>query len=518
MTGDIHTTTAKSTRSAWVLLCLVVAIKMVAHYFVIDPSFDLQRDEYLHLDQANHPAWGYQSVPPFISWVSMLIKVLGNGVFWVKFFPALAGAATIVVAYLITSDLKGGLYARCLTMFALLFSVLFRINILFQPNSFDILAWTLVYYFFIKYLQHYQSKWLIWMAIVFALGFLDKYSILFLGLSIAAGLLATRERKIYATKQLYIASLLIVLLISPNLLWQYQQGFPVIHHMKELAATQLVHVERGDFLKSQLLFFFQAIFLLIAALAGFISYPPFKKYRFIGWSYIFCIALFLYFRAKDYYALGLYPVLISFGAVYLERLLENGWKRFLKPLSFLFILYFFYPYLIRLPLVDPYKMMSVKPFNKTGPHRWEDGREHSLSQDYADMRGWKELAGKVSITMKEMPSPEKTLVICDNYGQAGAINFYADLKAVSFNADYINWFRLDKPIEHLILVKSPDDDGKVVDMLRPLFDSVALKGRIVDPFAREKGTFLYVFLNAHTPLNDLLRKKIAEYKKEEGLR
>ena len=76
------------------VLFLFIILKFVLQYILIDDIYDLQRDEYLHLDQANHLAWGYLSVPPFTSWVAWLIKILGNSIFWVKFFPALFGTLT----------------------------------------------------------------------------------------------------------------------------------------------------------------------------------------------------------------------------------------------------------------------------------------------------------------------------------------------------------------------------------------------------------------------------------------
>jgi hypothetical protein len=71
--------------------------------------------------------------------------------------------------------------------------------------------------------------------------------------------------------------------------------------------------------------------------------------------------------------------------------------------------------------------------------RWEDGKDHLLPQDFADMLGWKELALKVDSAYLKLPNKDNTLILCDNYGQAGAINFYTrqKLRAVSFNADYI---------------------------------------------------------------------------------
>jgi hypothetical protein len=59
------------------LFFIVLVIKVGLQYLLIDPSYDLQRDEYLHLDQGKHLAWGYISVPPVTSWISWLINLFG---------------------------------------------------------------------------------------------------------------------------------------------------------------------------------------------------------------------------------------------------------------------------------------------------------------------------------------------------------------------------------------------------------------------------------------------------------
>ena len=80
------------------ILLLFMTLKVFVQYLLIHPVYDLQRDEYRHLDRANHPAWAYISLPPFSSWIAMIIKALGNDVFWVETFPALFGAFTIFFA------------------------------------------------------------------------------------------------------------------------------------------------------------------------------------------------------------------------------------------------------------------------------------------------------------------------------------------------------------------------------------------------------------------------------------
>src|SRR5690606_22760525 len=139
-------------RSKTILLYAFIFLKFLLQYALISPEYDLQRDEYLHLDMANHLAWGYLSVPPFTSCVSYLIKLLGNSVFWVKFFPALFGALTLVMVWKTIEALKGTMYALILGATCVLFSVLLRLNTLFQPNSFEVLAWTAFYFIVVKYL------------------------------------------------------------------------------------------------------------------------------------------------------------------------------------------------------------------------------------------------------------------------------------------------------------------------------------------------------------------------------
>src|SRR5690606_34917764 len=113
----------------------------------------------------------------------------------------------------------------------IVFSSLLRINMLYQPNSLDILCWTAFYYTIIEYITSEKTKWLYIAAIVFAFGFLNKYNILFLLIGLLPALLLSGQRKILAKKELYFAFSLGLILILPNILWQYNNQFPVVHHM-----------------------------------------------------------------------------------------------------------------------------------------------------------------------------------------------------------------------------------------------------------------------------------------------
>ncbi|NQU53468.1 MAG: glycosyltransferase family 39 protein [Bacteroidetes bacterium] len=512
-----------------ILLGFFIFLKLALQYFAIDAGYELHRDEYLHLDLGKHLAWGYSSVPPVTAWISWLILYLGNSVFLIKFFPALFGVLTLVVVWKTIEELNGNLFALVLGSVCVLSSILLRINTLYQPNSLEYLLWTVLFFTLIKYINSENNKWLWLASLTFALGFLNKYNITFLLLGLLPALLISKHRKIFLNKHLYFSLLVALLLVSPNLIWQYNNDFPVFHHLKTLAQTQLVNVNRVDFLKEQLLFFIGGLFVLILAFISFFRYAPFRKYQIFFWSYIFTIAIFTYFKAKGYYAIGLYPILLAFGAVYLEKLLKEGWLRYVQPIAVLIPIVIILPlFQIIVPVLSPHKIIEkTELFKRIGMLRWEDGQDHALPQDYADMLGWSELANLVDIAFNRINDKEHTLIHCDNYGQAGAINFYSIqnyTQAVSMNADYINWYPLDKmEIKNVILVKENTDMDSNMEEEMILFDKITLVGEIKNKYARESGAKVYLLEGAKQSINKILlqeiteRKTIADQKQNEKL-
>ncbi|KUJ62180.1 glycosyl transferase [Flavobacteriaceae bacterium CRH] len=499
-----------------IILFGFIILKFVLQYILVSSQYDLQRDEYLHLDQANHLAWGYLSVPPVTSWFSYLIFLLGNSVFWVRFFPALFGALTLVIVWKTIETLKGNLYTLILGATCIVFSSLLRINMLYQPNSFDVLCWTAFYYIIILYITTEDKKWLYIGAIVFGFGFLNKYNILFLLIGLLPALLLSEQRKILAEKKLYFALITGLILIMPNLLWQYNNQFPIVHHMKELAETQLVNVDRIGFLKEQLLFFIGSVLVILASLYALLLYKPFEKYKFFFSTLIFTLIVFLYFKAKAYYAIGLYPIYIAFGSVFLSEILKVGWKRYLQPVFILIPLLFFVPmYNLSFPNKSPeYIVEHPEKYKKLGMLRWEDGKDHDLPQDFADMLGWKELARKTDSVYALISNKKQTIVLCDNYGQAGAINYYTKkgIKAVSFNADYVNWFNLNIQYKNLIRIKTFEKNSNEFKETSPYFKTSSIVGEINNKYAREYKTTIFVFTEAKVNINQRIEQEIKEEK------
>lgn len=501
-------------KNYWILF-LFLSIKIALNIFIIDPAYELHRDEFLYLDQANHLATGYISNQPFTAWLAAIIHFIGEKIFWIRFFPVLFGTITLVVVWLIIEELGGEIYSKILVSCALIFSVIIRLDILFQPYAFDILAFTLIFYFVIRYINTERPKWFVYLVLTVVLGFYNKYNILFLLSGLMGGTLLTSNRKIFINKLFYIGLLLGLILILPNIIWQINRNFPILHHINALENTQLDHVDRVAFLKDQILFFLGSLPLIVAVFFAFVYYKPFKTYRIIGLTYLIVIIIYTLLRAQSYYAVGLYPTLIAFGGVYLEKILSKVWKMFIMPVVVLLnFLLFFVVLKFIVPVLSPTDIVVNKhKFEAFGLLKW-DGQNHQLPQDFADMLGWKEMADKSLLAYNMIPQSEKeqTIIFCDNYGEAGALNYYnrkVMQEAYSFNADYIYWLPRLKSIKNMLVIgKKPSDE--IINM----FSDYKLVGIVENEYAREKNTGIYILKGATIEFTDYFYRTTEEHKKK----
>ena len=97
--------------------------------------------------------------------------------------------------------------------------------------------------------------------------------------------------------------------------------------------------------------------------------------------------------------------------------------------------------------------------------KWEDGKEHPLPQDYADMTGWRELADIVDRAYLSLSEDERKscVIFCENYGQAGAVLHYAQQNIpppISFSDNFLQWAPDSLNISTFIYINDETDDIK----------------------------------------------------------
>jgi hypothetical protein len=499
------------------LIILLAVLKLVLPFLLINSAYELQRDEYLYFEQGHHLALGFLENPPLIGLLSWISSLAGNSIIAIKFWPALFGALTLLLTAAITKELGGQRFAQFLAALSMLLTAYLRIHILYQPNCLEIFAWCLSIYFLLRYCNSKQDKYLYFLAFAMALGWWGKYSILFLAIAFLLAVLLSNYRKLYLNKHFWLAFLMGVILIAPNIFWQWNHNWPLVHHMDELRDTQLKYINKADFIKDQLLMLLPYLPIWIWGLIWLLRH---KTYSILACIYILFIGLLMFGSGKGYYALGAYPMLIAAGCVAIEKFSVNKyWFRYAITALVLIL------GLPVLPLLLPiYSPVEMSRFNKRhniealGMLKWEDQENHPLQQDYADMIGWKELADKANKVYQQLPESirTQTVIYCRNYGQAGALKFYGPVgfrdKVISDNGTFLLWIPEDLHFQNLLFVGShmPDKDDEVFQH----FNTVRVMDSITNALSRQYGDKIILFEHADSLAFQLANTGLKEMKKQ----
>ena len=509
------------TKSPKLLICLLAIIKFALPFFLQHPVYELHRDEFLYLEQGHHLAWGYMEVPPMLSWLSYLTHLFGGSFFWVKFWPSLFGAFTLIITCYMVVEMGGKSFAVFVAGLCILFTAYLRLHFLFQANFLEVFWWALSAYFIIRYINSKQVKFLYWIGFAFGCAWLSKNSVSFFILGFAVALLLTQYRSLLLNKHLYGAGLLAFVIALPNLLWQYNHNWPLLHHMKELRETQLQFLSPVDFLTGQIFMYFTAFFIWVMGLIWLFTTAG-KQYRILAWIYLTVIVLLVISSGKNYYSMGLYPMLFAAGSVALQQwtTVKLKWLRWAAVAVILFLAGFTLP--MAMPLWGPDKLAAYykkRDVEGTGMLKWEDQQNHSLPQDFADYLGWKEIAEKTERFYQSLPQTEKdsTVVYCRHYGLAGALKYYGNdeqfkSKVISDNGSFLHWIPNDFGFKHLIFVgrRMPDADDEVFQHFEKatIIDSVTYK------HSRQLGDKVIFFENADSLASKLAAEGLKQMKQE----
>lgn len=493
---------------------LFALVKFASGYLLLSPLYDLHRDEYLYLEHGRHLAWGYLEVPPLTAAQAWLTNAAGGDFWAVKFWPFLWGAATVYLVVRLAGRLGGGWFAQALAGTCYLGTAFARLNLLFQPTSFEVFGFVFCLYWLARYLREARPGALYWLGLGLGLGLLNKYTTLFFVAALGGALLLTPARRLLGQRHFWGAAGLALLVWAPNLAWQIGHGLPARHHMQLLHDTQLVNVRPADFWKAQLLLCVAALWVRAPGLGALLWGRAFRPYRALGWVPALGVGLLVALHGKDYYALGYYPALFAFGAVWWEQRLRNfRWKNALQPVLVAVPLAVLGPVLpFMYPVAGPAEMLALRPrYLRLGLYRWEDGRDHALPQDYADMLGWRELADKTWAAYQSLPDSvrARTLIKCANYGQAGAINYYNRHRplppAQSTNGSYLFWWPAPQAYRAIIVV-----DDEFHPEIAPDFAAYRRAGTVANPYARERGALVIIGQDPDQVLQARVRREWRE--------
>ena len=436
--------------SATLALAGLAAAKLGIHLAGIG-HYGIFRDELYYLACGEHLAWGYVDQPPLIALVAWLVRhSLGSSLVAIRILPVLSGSAVVFLTGLLARQLGGGRFAQFLASFSILFAPGFlAFDTFLSMNAFEPLFWLLCACVALRIVKGASPK--LWLAFgaVAGVGLENKHSMLVFGFGIVTGLALSGEWRVFRSKWIWIGGAIALALFLPNLLWEARHGWPQIEVVRNAQLYKNVSISPLRFLGEQVVFLGP---LTLPVWLGGLCWCFFdrdgKRYRFLGWTYLIVLAIFIGFGGKSYYPLPVYSLLMAAGGVAIEQWTERGSWHALRTaypalllIGGLMVLPFGVPLL---PVGAFQRYERALPYSKAIVTE-RDAVDVPLPQLYADMFGWDNTAAAVARVYRSLPDAERAscAILGGNYGEAGAIDYYGPAlglpKAIGGHNSYYDW-------------------------------------------------------------------------------
>lgn len=483
----------ESRLSLWVFG--VAAVYFLLH-LVTATHYGYFRDALYYLACSEHLDWGYVDQPPLIAGLAWFARhTLGTSLTTLLFWPALAGAARIVLTAAFAQELGAGRFGTALaTMLAATPPVWYVIDHQFAMNALEPLFWTGCAYVILRMIKTGNLRlWLAFGAIA-GVGLENKYSIAIFALGLLAGLLLSEQRKLLFTPWLFAGGGVALLIFLPNLLWNIHHHWPFLELMHNIRAVgKDVALPPLAFLGQQILMIGPMTFpFWFAGLLFYLFSRNAKPFRAFGWAFAITIGIFLVAHGKDYYSAPAYAIVLAAGAVAAEGLLAKphfeSRQRLRTGMKGLAFIWLSAGVLLILPLELPVlpidrflRFQSHLPIQSSRTERSQIGA--ALPQYYADEFNWEEMVQAVARVYHTLTPEEqaKTAIFADNYGEAAAIDFfgakYGLPKAISGHQSYYLWGPRGYTGEIVIRVGAPIED------VRSGYESVTVGATIENTYA-----------------------------------
>jgi hypothetical protein len=499
MRDAIPTTANQRRSSADLALIVVFSSAALLVHLLTNGRYGYFRDELYYIACGRHLAFGYVDQPPLSILLLRLSQVLlGSSLFAIRFLPALAGAATVAITALIARELGGRAWAialACAGSLCALFNL--AVGNFFSMNAFEPLFWMACIYLLVRIINGGSPALWLWFGVLLGLSLENKHSTAFFAVGIFVALLLTPERRHIGQRWIWFGGLIVFVIALPNILWQAQHHWPTYELLSNIARSDKnVALSPAQFIAQQIVFGNPGTLLLwLSGLIWVFGPRDGRRYMVLGIIYLVMLAEFIVLHGKSYYLAPAYPMLFAAGSVAVERVFANRLKWFKAGLLVLILVTGALLAPLAVPILPPTKLVAYMRAVHLEPPRTETSHTAPLPQIFADQFGWEEMVRSVAHVYHHLrpEDRERAAIFCQNYGEAGAIDFFGPkLKlppAISGHQNYFLWGPGNWTGEVALVLDTRDDDE------REQFTSVDDLGQIVSspwamPFERRVHVFL----------------------------
>lgn len=467
------------------IIAFFCVLKLTLH-LIADANSGFQGDELLHIETGNYPSLGYMEFPPVIGWLAFIQNQFhSQSVFVHHFFSHIASLLILILIALTTVKLGGKAKAVFIVLLCILTAPAFgRGHQLFQPVVFTHLFWLFSFYQLVRYVLTLDKKYLLYLTIGVSFGFLTKYDILFFIAGLTGLLLSKRTRTAILQKDIWKYILLFLVLIAPNVLWQYNQGFPVLDMFSRLYETQLDKLTIVGVLESIIislnpltLFFWAGGLIYMFSTKNNFSYRP------IALTIVISITLLALNKSKAYYFYPAMITLIIFGSIWFEQKILSKRQWILYPATALLVL----SGIVLIPF--GLAVLPLDTFIKFAGIQKKDNRYQIEYKEYYSKSKWEKTMDGLQTVYDSLSINERKdcLIWGKHYSQAGGVNLFRQNydvpKAFSYHGSFYLWTPEKGELPKTIIAFSNGEAG--IDFFQSFFNSVVAVKQIYNPYAHE---------------------------------
>ncbi len=466
------------------LIILIFCIVKLTLHLIADSHSGFQGDELLHIETGKHLAFGYMEFPPLIGILAFIQNIFGSSSVYVHhMFAHIASILIMVYVAKTTIELGGKNSAVFLALLCIIIGPSFgRSEQLFQPVVFSQLFWVLGFYQLTRFIKYLDKRSLWYLTAFVVLGFSVKYDALFFIFGLCSLLFFKRTRQALLHQRFWQHIIVVTLLLLPNLIWQYANGFPVLQMFSRLYETQLDNLSRAGTLGQLMIEINPLTSLLIIFPASFYIFKNNKTINLpLAVSIILSTAFLSFENGKPYYFYPIVLTVIPFGALFWEQIVLPKRKWVFYPVTFLLMLG-----AILIPFGMPVYTFNhyLKSIYKYEKKDIEGGKYAVKYDEYYTKEKWKETMQQLKSVYDSLPANDKQncMIWGKHYGQAGAVNLlgvdYNLPKAFSYHGSFYSWAPKGQMPNTIIALSY-----RVGDFFNPYFDDVKLVRTIYNPYA-----------------------------------
>ena len=407
--------TKQHPRRAAFLLYGCAAAFIVALHLATNGILGFHIDELYYLASGRHPAFGYVDFPPIVPLLARLeTGLLGVTPWTLRLLPALLSGVNVILCGAYVRKLGGSLKLQALALLIGVTAPLILGTWLFQTVIFDQVTWMLSLYWVLSLIIDRKPRTWILLGVTLGIGLEVKYLILPLIVGIGIAVLLTPSlRKELRTRYPWVAGFLMLLIWSPNVVWQIVNGFPTLTYV----LNHQGNIQSGGGVVDFVVLFLVLLFLLTPLwIAGLVSLFRKRDLRAIGIACATPMGVYLLI-GKFYYPAPTIPIVMAAGLLSISHVK----RRTLRSAVAVAV--------VVASLLGFISLMKIT-IPTTPPNRLHATGLDTLEPDFAATVGWVSITQQMTAIYGALSPSDRaaTVIISSDYGVAGALQIYGNPK------------------------------------------------------------------------------------------